>query len=270
MKHIPNNRNIIIGGGGWTPAVLSPAIWIEARRVDKLFQSNAGTSAVTNGGSCGFVGDLSINGFNLTSAANDTTRPTWNEGGGRPYLDFDGSSQVIRRTSALNMYNNTSGVSIFAAMRGDSTVAAGGQVVADGNSGAATQFYAPIRSNGTTATMDDSFIRTDDNGVLLNQAVVAINNMWDNADKVAGFIDITSTLNTVNAYINNAVGATGTYTRSGTITVDRFAVGALIRNTTSGYFKMRLYGLVVVKRVIGEGERIQLTRYLGKLMGLSL
>src|SRR4051812_35647666 len=78
-------------GSAFTPLSLIPALWIDPSDIATMFQSNAGTTAVTDGSACGYAGDKSGNGFHLTSVADDTTRPTWNNNGGLPYLNFDGS-----------------------------------------------------------------------------------------------------------------------------------------------------------------------------------
>src|SRR5262245_22736554 len=92
-----------LGAGGKMPvaavvAAFDPsqlanlALWIDPSDTATMFQSNAGTTTVTDGSVCGYAGDKSGASFNIISAADDTTRPTWNNNSGLPYLNFDGSN----------------------------------------------------------------------------------------------------------------------------------------------------------------------------------
>src|SRR5690349_15189678 len=91
-------------GAAFTPASLSPALWIDPSDTATMFQSNAGSTAVTDGSVCGYAGDKSGNSFNLTSLANDASRPTWVANAGLSYLSFNGTSQWLQRAMALGLY----------------------------------------------------------------------------------------------------------------------------------------------------------------------
>lgn len=247
----------------WTPAKLNTALWIEARRADKCWQTITGTTAVTDTSVCGTVQDLSGNGFDLTAAANDTTRPTWNFNGGLPYLNFDGSNDVIFRSADLGLYNSN-GHSLFMAVRANPATSA--QIFAEGQTPDATPFYS-IRADNVTASTLGVGIRNDANSTLLTFGSLATN-FWNNTDQVVG---VTDSFGTVSAYLNGVpVGTPASYTPSGTLTINRTALGALIRNTTSSWFATRVYALVAVKRVISATERKLLVGYLGKLAGLTI
>jgi hypothetical protein len=250
------------GGGPWTPAMLSPALWIEAR--SGVFQSNAGTTAATaNSDPVGFITDLSGNGFHLSSTADDTTRPLLQGVGANPYLDFDGSNDCLRRAASLGMFSAGS-VSIFAALRANP--ASNGHLLNEGNSGNSNQVYQLFNALPGTPTSRTQFIRTDDN--VLISASGNTPSFFNNSDQVLGVTDDGSNLI---PYIDSAAQTTRTYTRSGSFTFNIFGLGALVRNTISLYFQHRLYGLVIVNGAVLSGtDRALLITYLGALQGRTL
>lgn len=256
------------GGGAFTPASLSPALWIEAA-TSSLFQSNAGTTAATaNSDPVGFVTDKSGNAFHLTSLADDTTRPLLQGVGTHPYLDFDGTNDLLQRASSLGMYNAGS-CSIFVAVKANPATAAGLYLVSESaNAGDPIVGYMEAKNSApqTTATL---FLRNNASVTLTGAAQGNITQAlaFNNTDRVYGVIDDGST---ITPYLDGVTGTGGSYTRTGTFTPTRFNLGALNRTTITAYITARVYALVVVNRVIDSTERANLTTYLGNLAGLTL
>lgn len=252
--------------GLWTPRRLGPALalWIDPSDTTTMFQSNAGTTVVTNGSVCGFAGDKSGAAFHLTSAANDTTRPIWNSNTGRPYLQFTlATSTMLRRTADLGMYA-AGACSVFFALRGNPGVDK--RLLSSGNTGNDTPVYCPIQSDSATTTTASGFIRNDANSTLLASSTDIQVNAFDNTDRVYGVIDDGSNLT---PYLNGVAGTAVPYTRSGALTVDCLSLGALLRIAAGNFWEGRIYGLVVANRAI-TAERQNLTTWLGAKMGLVL
>lgn len=262
-----------VGGGfgaatGFTPASLSPALWIEAR--SSVFQSNAGTTAATaNSDPVGYIGDLSGNSFHLTSAANDTTRPLLQGVGSNPYLDFDGSNDVLFRTASLDLYNSGSGYSVFICVRGNPSTDR--VLVGEGNSSQTNTFVRALHSSAITASSQQATSR-DDSGSNANSGVLGFLSAYDNSDHVIGITDDGAATATVRGYKDSSTETgNASYTHSGhTVTTDRHSLGAGVRTTAGNFFLGRVYGLVIVKSVISSGNRASLITYLGNLAGLSL
>jgi hypothetical protein len=265
-----SGRVALDAGSAFTPASLSPNLWIEPGK-GGLFQTIDGTTtaATATNDVVGYAPDQSGNGFHLTAAANDTTRPTLQGVGTFPYISFDGSNDLLRRTAALNSY--TAGTaSWFCCIRsnsnGTSTIVAG-----EGSSSTTNPIYAPIQANGTTATTASGLIRTDDNTSLLPTATVVQTGVFNGSDHVYGVID-DGTGATVTPYLDGVAGSAVAYTARGgkALTADRLAIGGLQRSTASNWWAGRIYGLVIVNRALNSTERANLTTYLGNLAGLSL
>jgi hypothetical protein len=246
----------------WTPARLSPALWIEPRR-GGMFQSSAGsgTLAAANGDAVGFIPDLSGNGFHLSSVADDTTRPFLQGVGTTPYLDFDGSNDLLQRAASLGIYSAGS-ASVFMALRANNG-SLGGLVMLMESQNASDPFIAYIRGpTGGTATTADMFLRNDASGSIVAAGAVQQTLVFDNVDHVYGVLD---TGLSMTPHKDGVPGTTVGYTRSGVVTTTRFALGAAYRNTTSAFFAHRCYGLVVVRRLLSAAEISMLTRYMARL-----
>jgi hypothetical protein len=253
-------RKIILGP--WTPARLKPALWIEPRR-GGMFQSNAGsgTLAAASGDAVGFIPDLSGNGFHLSSVADDTTRPLLQGVGLIPYLDFDGSNDLLQRAASLGIYAAGS-ASIFMALKANNG-SLGGLVMLMESANASDPFIAYIRGpTGGTATTSDMFLRNDASVTLVAAGAVQQTLVFDNVDHVYGVVDTGSSMTT---HKDGVAGTAVGYTRSGVVTATRFALGASYRNTTTAFFAHRCYGLVIVKRALSLAEISMLTRYMGRL-----
>lgn len=257
--------NVAVRGGSsaFSPASLSPALWLEANAAN-LFQSNAGSTAVSaDGDVVGFWTDLSGNSYNLSSAANDTTRPTYQSNSGHPYVVFDGVNDLLRKVAALGLYANGT-CSLFVAVRGNpgttSLVLAGEE-----NSGSANTRADWLNSDSGTATSSAFFMRGDSGTPSQTGTLNA--SAWDNTDKVIGLVwDGANVI----GYSNSTASASRALASGLTITLNQFALGGLLRTTASNWFAARVYGLVAVKSALNSTDRANLVTYLGNLMGLSL
>lgn len=258
------------GSAAFTPASLSPALWIEAGNTSNIFQSNACTTAASaNSDPVGCIKDLSGNGFNLTSAADDTTRPLLQGVGVHPYLDCDGSNDILFRTASLDLYNSATGYSVFATTKGNTGTT--NILVAEGNSTQTNTFNRLLVSSSTTATTQQAQSR-DDAGSNANSGVLLVTTSYDNTDRVLGSTDDGAATATITGYKDSST-ATGsaTYTHSGhTFTTDRFSICGGRRTTSANFYVGRLYGLVIVKSVLSSTDRGNLITYMGNLAGLSL
>lgn len=252
--------------GAFTPASLSPNLWVEPGK-GGLFQSNAGTTAaVANADVVGFCPDQSTNIFTLTSAANDTTRPTLQGVGVFPYLSFDGTNDMLQRTAAIGAYA-AGAASWFCTLRSNSS-AVSALLAGEGDSTSANSIYALIGDNTATASSASGLIRNTIPTTLLSSVTVLQTGVFNASDHVYGVID--DGVN-VTPYLDGVAGTPFAYSaRAGSLVQDRFALGALLRTSASSFWAGRIYGFVALNRTINSTERGNLTTYLGNLAGLSL
>lgn len=250
------------GAASFSPLDLTPSLWIDPSDTSVMFVSNAGTTTVTNTSACGYAGDKSGNAFHLTSVADDTTRPSWNTSGGLSWLNFDGSNDVLRKTAALGLYAASSGNSVFLALK--TTTAVSKILVGDSASTSLLPLYG-IGSDASTSSTMSIAIKNDAGST---ESGVTRTSAFSNSDNVVGFTDDKSNITT---YINQTAGTVTGYTRSGThLLFDRFALGALVSSSTAAWFNTRVYGLVIVARVLSGSEITSLVTWLGAKAGLTI
>jgi hypothetical protein len=259
-------------GAAFTPSSLTPSWWLEVGK-GGLFQSNAGTTAaVSNADVVGFAPDQSSNVFTLTSVADDTTRPTLNGVGVFPYLSFNGTNNMLRRLAALDGWNAGSATWCFTFRSASNAIST--YVAGVGNSASSNAKYSLLTANNTTATSSAGDFRDDSGAVPTgapNLGIPTNTNVFNGSDHV---MLITDTGTSIQVYLDGTlVTGIASYTHTNTLTLNRFAIGALLRNVTTGgaFWAGRIYGGVIIDgHVVSSTERASLTTYMGNLAGLTL
>jgi hypothetical protein len=222
-----------------------------------MFQSNAGTtSAVANGDVIGYLPDFGTGGLHLTSAADDTSRPTLQGVGVHPYINFDGVNDGLRHLAPSGAYA-AGAASWFIALRSNAN-ATDACLMGDA---ATTPLYA-ILANHTAASSASMKVRNDANTLLLDGVSALMANVFNGADHVFGIIDDGSG---VTPYLDGVAGSRVAYTRSGTLTMSTFNLGALFRASASNWWAGRVYGAMGANRVFTAAEITSANGYLTKL-----
>lgn len=253
------------GGGAFTPLKLSPTLWVEANK-GGLFQNNDGTiPTVSNGEVVGYLPDFSGNGNTYTSVTNGTTRPILQGVGTNPCIRFDGVNDLLMRTSSLGLYAAGS-YTIALTIKGNSP-AADSRLFAEGNTATNNTLFILAQSTTSVATSSSALYRNDAGVQLVNPTTVTNVNVFDGNPHV---LIVTGDSSFVRTYVDGVAGSFTGWTPSGVFTLDRSAIGALLRASSGNWWSGDVYGIVAVTRVINANERAYLTSYMGKLAGLSL
>src|SRR5262249_23644315 len=150
------------------------------------FQSNAGTTAaVANNDVVGYAPDLANSGVAYISNANDTTRPTLQGVGSHPYLNCDGSNDILVRAAAIGSYA-AGACRAFIAMRSNSN-AAGAFIYGEGDNASNNSIYSLLTANGGAAGSESAFIRNSAATTLSNTVIKT--SAFDGTDRVCGTTD---------------------------------------------------------------------------------
>lgn len=251
--------------GPFSPAILSPTVWLEPAK-GGLFQSNAGaTPAVANNDVVGYLPDFSGNAKHYTSEADDTTRPTLQGVGVKPAIRFDGVNDLLRRTESLGLLAAGSYTIAFAVK---STTAGDTRMFDEGNTVSTNTLFIPFQAYAAAPTSWTMQCRNDAGLQQVNPAgSIVTPNSFNGADHVLLMTDDGSVLRT---YLDGVFVSTVGWVKSGVFTLNRSAIGALLRATSSNWWAGDIYGMVAVPRVLTATERASLTRYLGLRAGLNL
>ncbi len=247
------NKNRLRARGGTSGASFTPSS-LGAKLLAWYDFGDAATVTATGGTNVVGVNDKSTNARNLSGINN----PQWD--GSK--ITFDGSTNYLSRTSAFMYANGT--CEIHAVMRSDG--GANRSLVGEGNNASGNQIYQTILTSQTNANDDVfAFIRTDALATTFANNLPMGVTAFDNVKKLVSFIDSGSE---ITCLINGVEGSSPQiYSRSGVLTLNRFAIGALVR-TAAGNFLASEAWEIVITGLLDDAERNQLMQYLGTRHGL--
>lgn len=211
-----------------------------------VFQERTGASATTAASADGdLVGSLKNFGTRAgwRTAAADGARPTLKVSGDRKLLRF-ATDDALSDTDPY-LYAAGSGAVFFAIK--SAVQAATAYLFAETSTASGTQVYVP----GTRMSALDRFVTLIRNNAGVNFTQVDIGSPYSGFRKVVGFVDTGSS---IIPYVGKTAGTAISYTRSGTLTLNKSALGALINTTTSGYASLDLFGAIAMGGVPTEQQ----------------
>jgi hypothetical protein len=233
------------GGGGpaWTPASLSPLVWVEADPA-KLY-TDAGTTLVSADGQAVYQANDKSGNANHLIQATLGSRPLYRTGSGKPYLEFDHTDDFMATAAAIAA-GDGSGQN-WIAVSGYVTSIADNEVFASGTS--YLQSAAGVLT-GASSKADWSAGASDTGGTITAATpFVAFFNTGTSAVEV--FLDNVSAGSTANSF------ALRTDPRS-------FTLGAQAGGG-SDRLGGRIYGVVFGTGILNSTDRGNLQTYLAAL-----
>ena len=167
----------------------------------------------------------------------------------RPAPYFDGAASYLTRVGAgLYAAGSSSTVGVVRSQ----TAGASRYVVMEGSTASGNQQYVPVLEDSSTGANLIGFIRNDGNGVVYNfisgyppAAFDGSLHQYETDDSGTGITTTVDGTQTV------SIG----YTRSGTLTLTNFSVGAAVRNTVSNWFNGNIPELLVFAGQIGATDK---------------
>ena len=198
--------------------------------------------------------DQSGNTRDVTQATGDHQPMIVNAGavetmGGRPSPVFDGVNDILTRDAAFGLYA-AGAITTCAVLQAPGQIDR--RIWAEGSSLSGFPIYAPIQSLNSGGGVDSSaFIRNDAGGVLLVAPILTTNAFNDTAH-VLTHVDTGSALS---GFLDGAAGSTVAYTRSGAMTLNRFAVGGLLRSVPISHLSGRMPEVVIVASALSTADR---------------
>lgn len=173
---------------------------------------------------------------------------------GRPAIVFTGASShsLILDAFAAAFTGDDMPVSIFLAYTA-TTVAATACMVGWGRGASATPFSCLQHTTAPAL----AFNRRDDANV---------NNSISTTAPAVGTPHIASLVYSpaVDLVVQGASGGLAQTLTTGVMTLDRFAIGSLRRNSESQFFTGEIYEVIIYSRAVGTRERKTIERYLGQ------
>lgn len=265
-----DNPAMVINWSIATVMVLpTPAEWkllVDPSVAGSIYQGLAasGALAAAQGDTVGYVVDQSPNLFDM-SAPSNAARPTLDLTGGYPGLQFDGVDDYLRRLASIGGYAAGACTHVFAIK---SAATGNTALVSENSSTTDTPSYllsAPSGNPGTVAVglRNDAYA----SAVFSSTNILTGTNALAGADRVIVVVD---TGTSMTAYVDGVAWATRTYARSGTLTVNRFALMAQLRTSASAFASGKLYFYGQIQRALTAGEVAQATTYAAAKQGRSI
>ena len=219
-------------------------------RVSLSVTPTAGTLTLTVTGSV----TLAMLAFGtLTTYQAIITATSYDTSGWPKYLKFDGIDDYLN-LPYMGLYANGS-ASVVAAMYLFINVV-NGRLISEDNSTLANPTYSLLIQNRDSTTSTDVYMRND---------AGIIKSLQDTSSPLDGIYHIQSVTDTGNGlymYQDSKAKALSTYTRSGTVSIDRTSIGASHAATDSEFIKANINGLIITKSALSDTDRRRCEQFL--------
>lgn len=172
-------------------------------------------------------------------------------------LDFDGANYWLTANGLISYFTGSDmPFTIFSVCLCDTpTAATQSSIWAIGNSASGAQFQSQVYQSSLNVCN-----RRDDTSTIATSGATYI------AGNNINCVVFTGT--TISSYTNATTNYTGTSLDVGTLTLDRFAIGATIRNTNAHFFDGAIGEVIIYKGALSSTDRIAIQRYLGNKWGV--
>lgn len=243
-----SGQTLIIDTAPWSPMALgTPLAWYDA--------SDA-SSVIGAGGAVSQWLDKSGNSRDIAQ-----TTPANQPSYGNDTVTFDGTGDYLWRNESFLFANGQADVFIV----GSIAALSDRRIVAEASSSAVAQIYGIAQNNNTSAGSMGTFIRNDTNANIPGHVQLSSADAFDGTRKMFQWRDTGSSLS---ARIDSIERATTNYSRNGSLTLDRFSVGALLRGAP-GNFAQGGINEIVLSNNLTDRDREKLEGYLAHKWELS-
>ena len=228
-----------------------------------FYDMNTGITDAGSGKVSAWNDSLGTTARNLAQGTG-ANRPTLTSDGG----EFNGSTDFLFNSNPF-MMNSTNGVIVMAVMSAPSAILATSEWILCEASSVSNNQHLVILGKDTASLdlgKDTQQIRNDANTVITGYGLNPnTNNAYDNTfkilvkkfDKVNN--EISLRINGVNGDNTLSVAPTGTFT------LNRFSLGALVRGVNLNYSELTLKGLVILDASISDVDSLRAEGYLAHL-----
>lgn len=239
----------------WTPEQISPSLlfWVDAADLSTI-------SIATGVSEWRDKSPFSRH----VSQTSTVLQPTYSPSSfnGRPGIEFDGTRYLFR-TSAFCFAAGS--ISVFTAMRPRASPPATlNFAIAEGLSTSNNPIYGVINNNAASPFTTLGFYNRQDAGTTINNGLFA--NALVNQSRIIGMIDSGSA---ATGFVDGVAGSAVPYTRSAT-SVDRFAIGGLLRGGFGLPLPCTFNQIVIADGVVSLGVRLKIEGYLAWTSGVIL
>ena len=242
------NQTVVLVGGAWSPASVEPLAWYDAADAATIVQS---------GGTVSQWNDKSGHGRHVAQVT-VANQPAYFAGA----VSFDGTNDYLWNSSPFMWTNGQVDVYLVAAVNAGTDA----RIVAEAYSSSTVQMYCLAQTHKSDATRMDSFLRNDASASIFNHGYLSPAAAFDNTGKIYQWRDTATNLSgRVNGGMETAIG----YSRSGTMTLNTFAIGAIYRSGAGSAWAKASIREVVIAGKLSDADRMALEGYLAQKWGMA-
>ncbi len=232
---------------------LTKIIELDPADTAKIFTTIAGSTNPADGDPVGRWVDKNGS-YAFTAAADDGTRPTYRANSGKPYVEFDGTDDLLLNTSAsMGVYgNSTQSSTVGVATR--AVAAAQGVIWTETHSSGLSAYYT-MRQGAVDFNDTYAWLRDDAGNYLINNSLDGDEALPANTDASVITID---NLSDVKGYLDNTlVGTSASYSRTGTLTFSQSMLGGRKLNggSATNWYNGRVYYLLAYANALNSTDR---------------
>lgn len=193
--------------------------------------------------------------------ASGSARPTTNTRtiNGLNAIDFDGANNFLTADNIAAMFSGSDKpFSVFSVCQCDAPTSGNqNSIWAAGINNSSTPFHSQVYQNSNNIAN-----RRDDTGTIATSGAAYVAGVNVNALVFTG--------TTTSSYTNTTTNYSGTSQDVGVITVNKFAVGATIRNTNTHFFDGIIGEIIIFAAALNADERQIIMKYLGRKWGVAV
>ena len=241
------NQTVLLAGD-WSPASVAPLAWYDAADAATIVQS---------GGTVSQWNDKSGHGRHVAQAIT-TNQPAYSGGA----VSFDGTNDYLWSSSPFMWANGQADVYIVAAVNAGTDA----RMVAEAYSSSTMQMYCLAQTHKSDATRMDSFLRNDANAAIFNHGYLSPVAAFDNTVKIYQWSDTATNLS---GRVNGGTETAISYSRSGTMTLNTFAIGAIYRSGAGSAWAKASIREIVIAGKLSDADRMALEGYLAQKWGMA-
>lgn len=218
----------------WTPANMTTLAWYDADDATTITESSGAVSQWDDkSGNARHISQLSAG-----------LKPTYTTG----QIAFDGTNDYLFNTSPFMYANGEINIFIVCSVFADTDK----RIISEGSSTDGDPIYA-VQTINPVGDKLSARIRNDSGTNLSTGVALSSASAFDDTKKLYQWGDNGSQLS---GRVNSDDLQTSAYTRSGTLTLDRFSVGALLRSSSASHANIDVNEIVITSNLVDSSREI--------------
>lgn len=242
------DQTVYLGGSApWSPSSITTLAWYDAADA---------TTITASGGTVSQWNDKSSNGRTIAQTTT-ASQPAYASN----TVSFDGTDDYLWNDAPF-MYANGQ-VDVFVV--GGVAPTTDDRLLSEGSSTTNNTLYCIAQTDNSDASVMSVYIRDNTGGVLSAQPALSATGAFNDTRKLYQWRDTGSQ---ISGRVNGVTGISAAYTRSGTFTLNRFSMGAILRASDVTHLNADVNEIIICNN-LSDADRQKMEGYLAHKWGLT-